>query len=130
MSVTVEGAPEVKNCAVEPGHAAGAAFDRLGVAAVVEAYDVTATGQVITGACLVVGMETLVAGTSSTLTLYDNTAASGKLVMPAIPTGTVNVLGYQRSFAQGGAVLCVNGLHAVVGGTGATFRILAIPSQP
>jgi hypothetical protein len=111
------------------GEAAGYDFDRLATADIVLAYDVSATGVVLDQPCLAFGMETIAIGTSSTLTLHDNaSAASGTIILPAIATGTINVLGYQRSFCAGAAVLCENGLYATVGGTGTpVFRIYAVP---
>lgn len=114
--------------AVSEGQAAGHDFDRLATAEFADQYTVTATGAVIDGPCIVYGMETDTAGTSSTLTLYDNaSAASGTVVMPAVATGTVNVVGYSRAFGAGKGVLCANGLYATVGGTGSpSFRVFAV----
>jgi hypothetical protein len=118
---------------VRPGDAAGEPYDRKAVAQIAEAYDVTATGVVIAGPCIIFAIETIATGTSSTLTLHDHaSSASGKVILPAIPTGTINVLGYQRQIVGGGAGgLCVNGLYATVGGTGSpTFRVWAVPVAP
>lgn len=119
---------------LRPGEAAGEAYDRLATAQIAEPYDVTATGVVIAGPCIFYGIETIVTGTSSTLTLHNNaSAASGTVVMPAVATGTVNVLGYQRPAVGNGGVgaLCSAGLYATVGGTGSpTFRVWAAPVAP
>lgn len=119
---------------IRPGDAAGEPYDRLATAQFAEPYDVTATGVVIAGPCIFYGIETIATGTSSTLTLHNNaSAASGTVIMPAVATGTVNVVGYQRgAIGNGGAgVLCSNGLYATVGGTGSpTFRVYAVPVAP
>lgn len=123
-------AAHVSDQAVTEGQATGRDIDHLAAIGVCQAFDITATGTVagLAAGSVIVSMETIAVGTSSTLTLYDNTSAAGTIVMPAVATGTVNVLGYQRNFAGGNGALLVNGLHAVVGGTGSpTFRVWAIP---
>ena len=122
----------VRNQAREEGQAKGHDIDHQAAIGVCEAFDITATGVVagVPAGSVIVAVETIQVGTSSTLTLHDNaSAASGRVIMPAVATGTVNVLGYQRNIAGGNGALLVNGLHATVGGTGSpVFRVWAIPS--
>jgi len=125
-------AAKVHDGAVSEGQAKGHDIDHLAAIGVCEAFDITATGAVtgVPAGSVIVSVETIAVGTSSTLTLHDNaSAASGTVIMPAVATGTVNVLGYQRNIAGGNGALLVNGLYATVGGTGSpTFRVWAIPS--
>jgi hypothetical protein len=97
---------------------------------IAQPYTVTADGQVIDGPCWVVGVQTNAAGTSSTLDLYNGTANTDTPVMKGVPTGTINVAGYQRQIApNGAAVYCKNGLYADVGGTGSpSFTVYAMPA--
>jgi hypothetical protein len=128
----VQDAGKVHAQEVREGEALGHDIDHRAAIGIVQAYDITATGAVIGlgPGSVIVAVETIAVGTSSTLTLHDNaSAASGTVIMPAVATATVNVLGYQRLIAGGQGALLVNGLYATVGGTGSpTFRVWAAPA--
>lgn len=68
---------------------------------------VTATGQVRTGPCALIGLFCN-STTSGTITLYDNTSAAGQVIASFTPAA--------NTFYSLPAV-CINGVHAVVTNT-------------
>lgn len=116
----------VVNQAREEGQGAGHDFDRLAVASIVDHYLVSATATVIAGPALVAGIICL-AGTNPTLTLYDDSSATGDPVFPAAAL----TIGVPVLFTH--PIRFLTGVHAVVGGTSTPkFRLLAVPvaAQP
>lgn len=58
----------------------------------------------------------------ATLTIYDNTAASGTVVFKAIVTGTADT----RFFPFNFPLRVVNGVYADIAGTGAAYTIYVV----
>ncbi len=90
---------------------------------------VTATGTVLNAGDEFGGISMVVAGTSTTVTAYDNTEASGQVQIPISAALTVgqfvppNALPVDADLPAVGVRL-KNGLHLVVGGTGSpTFLV-------
>jgi len=99
-----------------------ALFDRMFGGALAMPYTVTADGLVVSGPCIVYGF-CCNAGTTPTLVLYNNTAASGQKVHAALAAG--HVIGTQITFPCG--IYCANGLYADINGASADFTVFALP---
>lgn len=110
----VSGAAKV-HLASGAGVNAGQSVQEVALAS--EPIAVTATGQIVTGPCYVLGFTTK-AGTTPTLALYSGTDTSGIMIHPAV----TETIGSPRTLP--GAVYCPNGLYGVVGGTASpTFTV-------
>lgn len=80
----------------------------------------TAGNQLVTGAGVFYGVKITTIGTSTTVVIYDNTAASGrKLIDISSPAnGDYTPARGAKGSAPSVAVPFTNGLHVVIGGTG------------
>lgn len=101
----------------------------------VEMVEITGStdGQAITGECWIYGMQTTVAGTSTTLDLHQGTSTSGINLAPGLATGTINVVGYKHTFGPGGGVgiHCPDGVFANWGGSGSPkVALFVVRAQP
>lgn len=83
----------------------------------------TATGVAVSGACILAGIE-CTASSSGVITVYDNTAGSGKQLRTSLAL-TANAF---HAIANGGGLLCTTGVYiTLVSGT-ATFSPVYIPA--
>lgn len=99
-----------------------ALFNRLAGGAIAQrGAEVSADGIIHTGPCILYGFKVLVAGTS--ITVYDNTAASGTRVNAAEPTTTVGA--FIRPAGEGVGVLMQNGIYVDL--TGGTYLPIFVP---
>lgn len=79
----------------------------------------TATGTITTGPGVLYEAHLAGGSANSTVTLYDNTSAAGTIICRlAAPLN-----GPGDRFAPEGGVAFSKGLHAVIGGTGATLDV-------
>lgn len=103
-------AKHVVNLAAEPGDAAGEAFDSKNAMPIYDggAQITTATTTVVeTGPCVLGGIHIL-AAVASTITIYDNTAASGTVIATLPASLAVGYYPFNR--------LCAVGLTIVTAG--------------
>ena len=79
--------------------------------------ELTSSQQVVTGNVYITAVTVITDGSNNaTVTLYDNTAASGKVVAEFVIAGGDNQGGRVWSFP----VLCTAGIYAAISGTGAS----------
>lgn len=89
-------------------------------------YEVTATGTVIIGPCIVRGFRCAVVGSIADVGVYDATSATGTNLMPLGGAPSANT---EYGFAGVGGILFNNGLHVVVTGAGGTLLFWALPQE-
>lgn len=103
-----------------------AQFNRLAGGSIVNYVDISATGQAVTGPCIVYGVKSI-SGTTPTLVGYDNTSAAGT---PMITTGTATAETFYPLVGLLGAantgVQLTNGFYATLGGTTPVFRVFYV----
>ena len=95
-------------------------------------FTANGTTTIFTGPGIIYGFAVLVAGVTSTITLYDNTAASGNLLFPsaASTASTAPSFGPGFGYPENG-VECKTGLTVVLaGGTAATVAVHYRPYLP
>lgn len=91
------------------------------VAPVVCSGEQSSTATVKTGECLLAGVKVFTDGTNdATVVVYDNTAASGKVVDKYKVTGTEN---YGGTIYGKAPIEISNGIHVTVSGTGASYLV-------
>lgn len=80
--------------------------------------NITATGQVYTGRCQLLGFMCS-SSTSGTVKLWDNTSAAGTVIVDtvAVAAGT-----YYKVPS-----ICINGIYATIGGTAANITLYVNP---
>lgn len=96
-------------------------FNRLAGGAIVSYAAVSADGIVITGPCIFYGVKVVTAGTS--ITVYDNTAASGTAVMTTEATTTAGAVLTPAGVGVG--VLMSNGIYVDL--TTGTYLVYYVP---
>lgn len=83
-----------------------------------DTYTVTATGTVFSGPGIVKGFTVNAVGTGTTVTVYDNTSATGTAIYIS---GTLSTVGAVVTFPSDR--ILTTGLHVVIGGTGSPVLI-------
>ena len=107
---------------LDPGHLQQ--FDAVRAGIIVRRVRMSADGVLtgIPGPCLLLGAR-CISGTSPTIALYDNTAASGDKVLNA--TGTADTF---YPVAGGALVMLDTGCYADVGGTTPVWDVYVVPA--
>lgn len=101
-------------------------FGAIKAVAAWEPYEVTATGTVIIGPCIVQGFRCAVVGSITNVGIYDALSATGTNLMPLGAAPTANT---EYTFSEDGGVLFDTGLHVVVTGAGGTLLFWALPVE-